>query len=242
MRCLRYCLLIFAVLGLSRLDAAKEEAQREKFNRAAVISGTPAVYPYWARVHHITGKGVVVMRVDTATGKVTSCEMAISTGSTILDDAALTSFRPFRFKPGGAPAVKCPITFTMSPAGAEEFSGFYVRAKPTDDALAPFLGKGTVEEGPMPAYPNSVPWTNKHGKGVYEIHVKKDGTVASVKILQGSGDEVFDESAVYTLRQWHLHRGPLIIELPLVFNLTPNHYSVGVPKKRESGLLIPDRD
>jgi len=233
MRCLVVSLFVFAVLGLSRLEAAKEEeTQHEKFNHAAVISVTLAVYPYWARVHHITGKGVAVMKVDTATGKVTSCYMAISTGSAILDDAALTSFRTFRFKPGGAPAVKCPITFTMSPAGAEEVSGFYVRAKPTDEALAPFLGKGTVEEGPMPAYPRSVPWSNKHGKGIYEIHVQKNGTVSEVKILQRSGDEVFDETAVFTLRQWHLHRGPLIIELPLVFNLTPNHYSVGVPKKR----------
>jgi TonB family protein len=205
---------------------------REKFDRAAVISGTPAVYPYWARVHRITGKGVAVMKIDPATGKVTSCYMAISTGSALLDDAALTSFRTFRFKPGGAPAVKCPIDFTLSPAGTEEFSGFYVRAKPTDEALAPFLGKGTVEEGPMPAYPRSVPWTDKHGKGIYEIHVKKDGTVSDVKILTRSGDDVFDRAAVDTLRQWHLHRGPLIIELPLVFNLTPTHYSVGVPKKR----------
>ena len=232
MRRLLLSLVVLVAIRLSRLDAAKEETHREKFDRAAVISGTPAVYPYWARVHHITGKGVVVMKIDPVTGKVTSCYMAISTGSALLDDAALTSFRTFRFKPGGAPAVKCPITFSLSPGGTEDFSGFYVRAKPTDEALAPFLGKGTVEEGPMPAYPNSVPWTNKHGKGVYEIRVQKDGTVASVKILQGSGDEVFDQSAVYTLRQWHLHRGPLIIELPLVFTLTPTHYSVGVPKKR----------
>ena len=232
MRPLLISLLVVAIFGNSHLEAAKEETHREKLDRAAVISGTPAVYPYWARVHHIEGKGVVVMHIDPASGEVTSCEMAISTGSALLDDAALTSFRTFRFKPGGAPAVKCPIAFSMSRGGTEEFSGFYVRAKPTDDALAPFLGKGTVEEGPMPAYPNSVPWTNKHGKGVYELHVRKDGTVASIKILQPSGDEVFDQSAVYTLRQWHLHRGPLILELPLVFNLTPSHYSVGVPKKR----------
>ena len=231
MRRFQFPLLVLAALSMSYAEAANEETHGEKFNRATVISATPPVYPYWARVHHITGKGVAVMKVDTATGKVTSCSMAISTGNAILDDAALTSLRTFRFKPGGAPAVKCPITFTMSRGSGEEFSGLYVRAKPTDEALAPFLGKGTVEEGPMPAYPNSVPWTNKHGKGIYEIHVQKDGTVASVKILQPSGDEVFDESAVYTLRQWHLHRGPLVIELPLVFNLTPSHYSVGVPKK-----------
>jgi TonB family protein len=108
---------------------------------------------------------------------------------------------------------------------------YHVKEKSMDEALAGFLGRGTVDNGPVPAYPRSIPWTKKQGKGVYEIHVRKDGTVSEVKILKRSGDEVLDRTAVETLRKWHLRRGPLILELPLAFRLTPGHYSVDIPKK-----------
>ena len=101
-----------------------------------------------------------------------------------------------------------------------------------DDALAAFLGKGTVEKGPIPAYPRSVPWTTKQGNGRYELHVQKDGRVSEVRILKRSGDDLFDRTTVETLRQWRLRRGPLILELPLSFKLTPSHYSVSIPKTR----------
>jgi TonB family protein len=109
---------------------------------------------------------------------------------------------------------------------------YHVKEKPVDDALAAFLGKGAVEKGPVPAYPRSVPWTTKQGTGRYEIHVGKDGGVSEVKILKRSGDDIFDRTTVETLRQWRLRRGPLILELPLSFTLTPTHYSVSIPKTR----------
>jgi TonB family protein len=70
-----------------------------------------------------------------------------------------------------------------------------------DDALTAFLGKGTVTKGPIPAYPRSVPWMDKQGKGVYELHVQKDGSVSEVRILKSSGDEIFDRTAVDMLRK-----------------------------------------
>ncbi|MEY2497969.1 MAG: Gram-negative bacterial TonB protein C-terminal [Verrucomicrobiota bacterium] len=109
---------------------------------------------------------------------------------------------------------------------------YTVREKPVDEALAHFLGKGTVVRGSIPEYPHSPPWTNKEGKGVYELHAQKDGTVAEVKILKRSGDDTFDRIVVDALRNWRLRRGPLILELPLRFILTPSRYSVGIPKER----------
>lgn len=100
------------------------------------------------------------------------------------------------------------------------------------EALAAFLGKGTVIKAPIPAYPRTIPWTIKQGKGVYELHVQKDGSVSEVKILKRSGDEVFDRTAVETLRRWKLRRGPLNLELPLAFKLTPTSYEVNIPKDR----------
>ena len=89
------------------------------------ISGAKAVaifapkpdYPYEARSRHQTGSGVAVLSVDTASGNVTDASMAQSIGSPILDNATVSTFRRWRFRPGAcAPKVKVPITYTMTGA------------------------------------------------------------------------------------------------------------------------------
>jgi TonB family protein len=64
----------------------------------------------------LTGSGVCVMTVDTASGAVTSAVMAQSTGHAVLDNAAISAFRRWRFQPGTVSKVRTPITFTMSGA------------------------------------------------------------------------------------------------------------------------------
>lgn len=73
-------------------------------------------YPYEARRQRTTGDGIVTMIVDPATGNVSSVSMSKSTGSPFLDNAALTAFRRWRFKPGTVSSVTCPITFTLTGA------------------------------------------------------------------------------------------------------------------------------
>jgi TonB family protein len=84
--------------------------------KAVAISAPRPEYPYEARRSKMTGSGVCVMTVDTGSGAVTSAEMAQSTGSPILDNAATSAFRRWRFKPGTVSKVRTPITFTMSGA------------------------------------------------------------------------------------------------------------------------------
>src|SRR5213080_3923792 len=72
-------------------------------------------YPYEARSRHVTGSGVCVVEVGSS-GSVTSASMAQSIGSPILDNAATSAFRQWRFKPGSVSKVKIPITFTMTGA------------------------------------------------------------------------------------------------------------------------------
>jgi TonB family protein len=107
------------------------------------------------------------------------------------------------------------------------FSCRVEKALPMDQTLAPFLGKGNVIKAPMPMYPS--PWTRKEGRGVYEIHVNNAGVVTEVKILKPSGDSTFDGVTVDTLREWRLRNGPKLIELPLVFVLTPDNFRVWIP-------------
>ena len=84
--------------------------------KAVAVSAPRPEYPYEARRMRATGSGVCVMTVDTSSGAVTSAVMAQSTGNPILDNAALSAFRRWRFKPGTVSKVRTPITFTMTGA------------------------------------------------------------------------------------------------------------------------------
>jgi TonB family protein len=205
---------------------ADETRQASSAKALAVYAPRPQ-YPYEARARRIFGAGVAILAVDPNTGVVKKAEMATSTGSPILDNAALDAFRRWEFKPGTVSKVRIPISFTMGGSVVTQLVVMHKREM--DDMLAPFLGKGTVLNGPSPTYPVSPPWTNKQGDGKYELHVGKNGKVEEVKILKSSGDRTFDRVAVGTLRKWRLRRGPMVIELPLAFKLTPQTYDIWIP-------------
>lgn len=84
--------------------------------KAVAVSAPRPEYPYEARRSHLTGSGVCIMTVDPGSGSVTSAEMSPSTGNAILDNAATSAFRRWRFKPGTVSKVRTPITFTMTGA------------------------------------------------------------------------------------------------------------------------------
>ena len=73
-------------------------------------------YPYEARSRRITGTGVCVVEINAGSGSVTSASMASSIGNPMLDNAALSAFRRWRFKPGSVSKVSIPITFTTTGA------------------------------------------------------------------------------------------------------------------------------
>jgi TonB family protein len=195
--------------------------------KALAIYAPRPQYPYEARARRQTGAGVASLVVDPSTGVVKNAEMARSTGHKILDNATLSAFRQWRFRPGLVAMVNIPITFTMGGYVINQLQ--VTKNLNMDTVLAPFLGKGTVLHGPNPAYPRNAAWTDKQGKGTYELHVGKDGKVEDVRILKSSGDNTFDGVAVSTLRKWRLRKGPLIVELPLAFKLTPSRYDVWIP-------------
>ena len=79
--------------------------------KAIAVSTPMPDYPYEARRAHITGSGVCVMTVDTASGNVTSVVMEQSTGDGILDKVTTDAFRKWRFKPGTVSQVRVPISY-----------------------------------------------------------------------------------------------------------------------------------
>jgi periplasmic protein TonB len=84
--------------------------------KAAALYAPKPEYPYEARSRHVTGSGVCVVDVDPSSGNVTSASMGQSTGNPILDNATVSAFRRWRFKPGSASKARIPITFTMTGA------------------------------------------------------------------------------------------------------------------------------
>src|SRR6266545_2088802 len=220
-------LLIFLLLqAATHRGFSAEQTQQVGSVKALATYAPRPQYPYEARARGQIGAGVAIVTVDPNTGFVEKAEMATSTGYELLDNAALNAFRRWQFKPRTVSKVRIPIRFTMGGV-ITELAVAYKRNM--DEILAPFLGKGTVLNGPNPRYPLYPPWTDKQGDGKYELHVGKNGKVEEVKILKSSGDPTFDRVAVGTLRKWRLRRGPIVIELPLAFKLTPKTYDIWIP-------------
>jgi TonB family protein len=79
--------------------------------QAMAVSAPLPQYPYQAKHANVTGSGVCVMSVDTASGKVTNAMMAQSTGNAILDKVTTETFRRWRFKAGSVSQVRVPISY-----------------------------------------------------------------------------------------------------------------------------------
>jgi len=95
------------------VKAAEMSMSRAK---ALAINSPRPPYPYEARSKRITGSGVIVAHVDAASGDVTDASVAKSTVSTILDDTAVSTFPPWKFRPATVSKVSIPITFTLTGA------------------------------------------------------------------------------------------------------------------------------
>jgi len=95
------------------VKAAEMSMSRAK---ALAISAPRPPYPYEARAKRITGSGVITLTVDSASGDVTNASVTQSCGSSILDDAATSTFRRWKFRPGTVSKVRVPITFTLTGA------------------------------------------------------------------------------------------------------------------------------
>jgi TonB family protein len=80
----------------------------------ATYTPAPVYRPEWAR-QGLTGKGVVLVTINQATGRVTGARMLKSTGNKQLDGAALEAYSQWRFQPGTGSQVQIPIEFANRP-------------------------------------------------------------------------------------------------------------------------------
>lgn len=120
------CILIlawFAVMAPAVLAADKTTAvwsdghgsvlSDEELIRYALASPGPG-YPQEAQRTRIAGNGLYELRLD-KTGVPKSVVIVKSSGSVILDKAATTIFRKWRFKPGIFTSVRVPVAWSVNP-------------------------------------------------------------------------------------------------------------------------------
>jgi len=72
-----------------------------------------AGYPEEAQKAKITGSGVYELRIDKA-GKISAVAIVKSSGSAVLDKAATTAFKKWRFKPGVFQSVRIPVSWSVN--------------------------------------------------------------------------------------------------------------------------------
>jgi TonB family protein len=80
----------------------------------AIYTPMPVYQAEWSK-RGLTGKGVVLVTIDKATGKVTGAQMLQSTGNKLLDGSALEAYSRWRFEPGTVSQVKMPVEFKNRP-------------------------------------------------------------------------------------------------------------------------------
>jgi len=76
----------------------------------AIIAPLPD-YTYEMKRRNLSGSGICVVTVDSATGTVTNATMFQSTGSPLLDRLTIQTFKSWRFKPGTVSQVRVPISY-----------------------------------------------------------------------------------------------------------------------------------
>src|SRR5437773_523639 len=81
----------------------------------AIMLGMPRPkYPYEARARHITGRGLFEVLIDTKSGMVKRVVVVQSTGSKLLDEAAVDAFSRWRARPGKISRIRVPVNFTLA--------------------------------------------------------------------------------------------------------------------------------
>jgi len=100
-----------ATSGAKPTESSVAELMSLSAAKAVAVRAPLPEYPYQAKRAHITGSGVCVMKIDTASGNVTSAIMAESTGDDILDKVTIKTFQRWRFKPGTVSRVRVPISY-----------------------------------------------------------------------------------------------------------------------------------
>ena len=107
----RFVIAFFLLVSVGQRASGQTGRPSDKALRdMGVIHRVAPRYPYAARLNRITGSGVFAMQID-GRGRVVRVRVVQSTGNRHLDLAGINALSQWRFKPGSAREVKCPVTW-----------------------------------------------------------------------------------------------------------------------------------
>ncbi len=107
--------LLAAILLSVAASGYSQTSNTTETKHAALYAPRPE-YPLAARQRHWTGAGLFACNIRPE-GTVTSVDVLRSTGHQMLDQAAITALRQWRFQQGNVKLVKVPLSFWMNGSG-----------------------------------------------------------------------------------------------------------------------------
>ncbi len=129
---------------------------------------------------------------------------------------------PLASKDKDVPAIPVPAQAPHSNAQSAAPSSGGVASAPTADADY----KAAYLQNPKPPYPPLAFRARIEGKVVLIAEVQPDGRAGQVRILESSGNEMLDQSALTTVRQWKFtparKDGVIVtqaVRIPITFSL-----------------------
>jgi len=179
--------------------------------RNAVVYAPNPVYPLAALQQHLSGRGVYKMDLDSGTPY--DVRVVQSTGSKILDDAAVETLRTWRFLPHRLTWVTIPIEFRaiQRPAVGQYPEG----------------AKAVAIYAPKPEYPAEARARHLTGSGVIMLDVDvSTGRVGKAYMLQSMGHKILDDAALNAFRRWRFQTGKAApqVKIPIRYTLSGTTY------------------
>jgi TonB family protein len=182
----------------------------EEAKKVAVASYEPE-YPVEARRRHLTGSGVLELKLSPDTGEVLSVTVITSTGHSILDRAAIDAFKRWRFRPHMFSRVKVPITFSIpkkSGQPAKQITAPVTSGSAQDTDIASVPSKNHSIYAPRPDYPLEARRQHLTGSAILILHIDKpSGTVTSIDVAKSTGHKILDDAATGAFLRWRFKPG-----------------------------------
>lgn len=179
-------------------------------------------YPAEAKANGIEGKVTLGLRVE-IDGTVSGPKVKTSSGSSLLDQAALTAAGKYRFKPAlqdGKP-VAVWVSFTVTFVLDSQKENI-----PPADTFIPVESVPEIVKEVQPTYPPEALAGKMQGKVFVRMFVDSSGKVKKAEIAQSSGKKVLDDAALEAGRQFEFKPAQqngrpvgVWISFPIVFAL-----------------------
>ena len=111
------------------------------------------------------------------------------------------------------------VTFlacALAYGSARDPSDFFYRVSPAD---TPFKIEPAYY-APKPEYPANAIKNYFEGAGLFEIHIRPDGNVRSVKVIKSTGYSVLDQAAIAAFHGWNFRPHSIgVVRVPIEYTL-----------------------